>query len=65
VVVPSVEAGRIFAPADAPWLPDFLKELAAFPKGAHDDLVDAFTQGVSYLLLRPSFNRLYWGNFTV
>jgi predicted phage terminase large subunit-like protein len=52
VIVPSVEAGRIFAPADAPWLQDFLKELAAFPKGAHDDIVDAFTQGVSYLLLR-------------
>jgi predicted phage terminase large subunit-like protein len=50
VVVPTVEAGRIFAPADAPWLDQFLKELAAFPKGAHDDIVDAFTQGVSYLM---------------
>lgn len=65
VVVPSVEAGRIFAPADAAWLPDFFKELAAFPKGAHDDIVDAFTQGVSYLLLRPSFNRIYFGDFVV
>jgi predicted phage terminase large subunit-like protein len=54
VVVPSVEAGRIFAPADASWLDEFLKELAAFPKGAHDDIVDAFTQGVAHLLLRPS-----------
>jgi predicted phage terminase large subunit-like protein len=52
VVVPSVEAGRIFAPAGAAWLDEFLKELAAFPKGAHDDIVDAFTQGVSQLLLK-------------
>jgi predicted phage terminase large subunit-like protein len=52
VVVPSVEAGRIFAPAGAAWLDEFLKELAAFPKGAHDDIVDAFTQGVSHLLLK-------------
>jgi predicted phage terminase large subunit-like protein len=50
VVVPTVEAGRIFAPADAPWLNDFLTELAAFPKGVHDDQVDAFTQGVTYLI---------------
>jgi predicted phage terminase large subunit-like protein len=52
VVVPSVEAGRIFAPAEAHWLETFLSELAAFPKGQHDDIVDAFTQGVSHLLLK-------------
>jgi predicted phage terminase large subunit-like protein len=51
VCVPTVEAGRIWAPADAPWLPLFLSELASFPKGSHDDQVDAFTQGVNYLIL--------------
>jgi predicted phage terminase large subunit-like protein len=50
VVVPTVEAGRVFAPADAAWLDVFLKELASFPKGKNDDLVDAFTQGARYLL---------------
>jgi predicted phage terminase large subunit-like protein len=64
VVVPSVEAGRVFAPAGAPWLEAFLNELAAFPKGAHDDQTDAFTQGVSYLLLKKvqpaRFVRLDW-----
>ena len=54
VCVPTVEAGRIFAPADAPWLREFLTELAAFPKGSHDDQVDAFTQGISYLILNRS-----------
>ncbi len=49
VVVPTVEAGRVFAPAGAPWLEEFLKELASFPKGAHDDIVDSFTQGLHYL----------------
>jgi predicted phage terminase large subunit-like protein len=56
-VVPTVEAGRIFAPAGAPWLNDFLKELASFPKGAHDDIVDAFTQGVIYLMKRSTPTR--------
>lgn len=64
VCVPTVEAGRIFAPADAPWLREFLTELAAFPKGSHDDQVDAFTQGISYLILnrsRPArFVRIDW-----
>lgn len=61
VVVPSVEAGRVFAPAGARWLEEFLKELAAFPKGQHDDIVDAFTQGVSYLLLKP-VSRIWMGH---
>lgn len=35
-----MEQGRVWAPADAPWLPIFLDELAAFPAGAHDDIAD-------------------------
>ena len=62
VIVPSVEAGRVFAPAGAPWLEEFLKELAAFPKGKNDDIVDAFTQGVSHLLLKP-VSRICWTHF--
>jgi predicted phage terminase large subunit-like protein len=62
VVVPSVEAGRVFAPAGAPWLDDFLNELAAFPKGKHDDIVDAFTQGVSHLLLQY---RVFFGSLNM
>lgn len=48
-VVPTWEAGRIFAPAQTSWLPEFLEELHAFPKAPHDDQVDAFVQGVRYL----------------
>ena len=47
-VVPTWEAGRVYAPAGACFLPEFLAELTAFPKSAHDDQVDAFVQGVRY-----------------
>lgn len=35
------EGNRVFLPADAPWLADFVDELAAFPNGVHDDMVDS------------------------
>lgn len=36
-----MEQGRVWAPAGAPWLQDFIDELAAFPyAGAHDDMCD-------------------------
>jgi predicted phage terminase large subunit-like protein len=44
-----LEAGRVYLPADAPWLNDFLDELSAFPQGAHDDQVDACTMALNYL----------------
>lgn len=36
------DAGRLWFPAatEAPWVQDWLDELAAFPNGAHDDCVD-------------------------
>ena len=40
-------------PEHAPWIGDYVEELAAFPNGAHDDQVDATSQ----LLLR-------WGGGT-
>ena len=43
-----LSAGNIWLPApeDAPWVRDFVEEAAAFPNGAHDDQVDAFTQAI-------------------
>ena len=35
-----LDAGRIWVPRDAPWLDEFIDELAAFPVGQHDDQVD-------------------------
>ena len=48
-----VEAGRVFLPEGAAWLGDFIDELAAFPKGAHDDCVDSLTQALNYVRHEP------------
>lgn len=45
-VQPEVEAGDVFIPEEAPWVLDFLEECSDFPKGAHDDQVDAMTQAL-------------------
>lgn len=47
-IAPLVEAGNIHLPKWAAWLPGLLSELSSFPKGRHDDQVDALTQGVQY-----------------
>jgi predicted phage terminase large subunit-like protein len=45
-VTPTLEAGNVFIPAEADWASDFIEECAAFPKGSHDDQVDAMTQAL-------------------
>tara|TARA_R110002074_G_scaffold94547_1_gene206384 strand:+ start:385 stop:1134 length:750 start_codon:yes stop_codon:yes gene_type:complete len=46
---PIIEAGRVFIPRDAPWLPDFLHELAMFPRGRFDDQVDSTSQALAFI----------------
>ena len=41
-----LEAGRLLIPKVAPWLDDFLDEYRAFPRGKHDDILDAVTYGL-------------------
>ena len=51
---PRVEAGNVYLPRstqpngtpmpERAWVEDFIEQLAIFPKGEHDDDVDAFTQ---------------------
>lgn len=50
-VQPLVEAGHVYLPHPkiAPWVEDFIRELAQFPRGAHDDDVDACTQALNRL----------------
>lgn len=59
-VSPIVEAGNVWLPASirdgepfAPWADDLIEEAAAFPNGAHDDQVDALSQALTRLILRP------------
>jgi predicted phage terminase large subunit-like protein len=50
---PFLEAGNCFLPdPDAPgheWVAEFIEECAAFPRGAHDDQVDAWSQAMAQL----------------
>lgn len=46
---PMMEAGRVFIPRDAPWLPDYLHELAMFPRGRFDDQVDSTSQALAFI----------------
>jgi predicted phage terminase large subunit-like protein len=43
------EAGQVFFPESAPWLPDFEAELFLFPMGKHDDQVDSTSQALSWM----------------
>jgi hypothetical protein len=39
-----IEAGEVVLPETAPWLPEFVREIAAFPGGRFDDQADALAQ---------------------
>jgi predicted phage terminase large subunit-like protein len=49
---PQLESGNWYLPHPmlAPWVDAFISECAAFPAGAHDDQVDAWSQGAKRLL---------------
>jgi hypothetical protein len=38
----------VFVPESAPWLENYIDELAAFPMGNYDDAVDSTTQALNY-----------------
>lgn len=42
-IQPMLNTGQIFAAEDAPWFEDLRAEMAAFPRGAHDDQVDTLS----------------------
>lgn len=44
VMEPVVQGGNWFLPEHAPWVDDIVSQFAVFPKGSHDDDVDAGTQ---------------------
>ena len=43
---PCVESGNVYFPEGAPWLERAFAECSAFPLGAHDDFIDALSQGL-------------------
>jgi len=44
-----IEAGRVWVPAEATWLADFIDETAAFPGGKYDDQCDVLSQSLGWL----------------
>lgn len=47
--VPKLEAGNVSVPAGPGWGEALIDEAAAFPLGAHDDMVDAWSQALARL----------------
>lgn len=52
------ERNRVWLPRSAAWRPAFEKELAAFPKGKHDDQVDAIVQFLASTDMATFHNQL-------
>src|SRR5262249_35166553 len=61
VVQPYAEAGNIYLPdpSIAPWVEDYIAEFQNFPKGAHDDQVDATSQAIVWLRGRITKSGFY------
>ncbi len=53
----AIEAGKVYLPAERPWLPELLNELSAFPFGDYDDQVDALSQAVWFFVKPYNHNR--------
>jgi predicted phage terminase large subunit-like protein len=51
-------AGNIYLPLNAPWVPDFIEAMSAIPGGKYDDDADAFAQLVLMSLGQPSSDGL-------
>jgi predicted phage terminase large subunit-like protein len=44
-----IEGGGVLLPKHAPWLDEYMHELAAFPRGKFDDQVDSTAQALEYI----------------
>ena len=51
------EAGQVYLPREASWLPASESELLAFPTGRHDDQVDSTSQALHWLTARTPVRR--------
>lgn len=44
-----IENGFVSLPTEAPWLAEYVHELTTFPRGKHDDQVDATSQALAWI----------------
>ena len=49
-VTPAIEGGNVYLPKYAPWVHEYVDELASFPNGKNDDRVDSTSQALSRLI---------------
>ena len=49
-VSPAIESGHVYLPREKLFAQELVEQFSAFPGGRHDDLVDAATQALSFLL---------------
>lgn len=56
-VAPICEGGRIVLPQFGPFVGDMVDQLAAFPTGQHDDMVDAFVHAIGYLAMAEGMQK--------
>jgi len=57
---PAIEAGQVFLPELADWLPAFKNEVRQFPNGKHDDQIDSMSQYLKWARRRsgPDFRAM-------
>jgi predicted phage terminase large subunit-like protein len=58
---PLMESGHVYLPEGAPFISELVEECAAFPNGAHDDIVDSITQFLLYCSANPAPIGFYAG----
>ena len=44
-----IKGGRVWLPENAPWMVDYLTQIAQFPLAKHDDMVDSTSQFLDYM----------------
>ena len=49
-ISPAIESGNVFIPMDEPWAEEFVDQFTAFPAGKHDDMCDAASQALSFMI---------------
>jgi len=59
-VTPMTRGGSVVLPRDAEWRDAFIHEMAEFPVGVHDDVVDAFVHACRPLCQAGAFRKADW-----
>ena len=49
-ISPAIESGNVFLPENEMWAEEFVNQFSVFPSGEHDDMVDAASQALNFML---------------